>query len=101
MPEIDFDQQLNGDMELNCALHCYFCVKYTTWCRFLQNILHCLFYFYEIEAFFSVFSQVSVIECVAFNTLDATRHLSGMHMYSPHMPSATYSQVCGSAACHA
>ena len=53
MAEIDFDQ-LNGDMELNCALRCYFCVKY-------------LFYSYEIKAFFTVFSQVSVIECVALN----------------------------------
>ena len=52
MAEIDFDQ-LNGDMELNCALRCYF--------------LREVFYSYEIEAFFSVFSQVSVIEYVALS----------------------------------
>ena len=44
---------------------------------------------------------VSFSVCV--NTLDATRHLSGVRTYSPHTPCATYvarSQVCGSATHH-
>ena len=96
------DHIVNAHVTETCSCECKICrviclavvidnlyLPYTNTTRVNNVVCHMIYYCYVCVYILYVHVMISPYITVIFNTLDATRHLSGVRTYSPHTPRAT------------